>query len=114
MKLIIASLALILMSFMTGCESTGSSHVSYSMYSGYHYPSYGYGGGYYYYRPPDYNYPDRPDRPRPEHPIERPDRPIDRPITRPDRPTTRPSRSSMGRPSSMGRSSMGRSSGRRR
>lgn len=75
--------------FLTGCEGTTTSvSVGYGIYGGY---GYGYGYGYYppYYRPP-YR-PDRPDRPRPEHPIGKPDRPT----TLPSRPTTRPS---MGRP----------------
>ena len=83
MKLLIASLALILMSFMSGCSSSGTTSVHYSMYSGYHYPYYGYRGGYYYrppaHRPPGYRPPGKP-----THPIARP------PSS--GRPSTMPSR----------------------
>jgi len=103
MKVLKRILALFVLSFSTvmlvACSNTETrGSVSYSVYGGYHYPYYGYGGG--YYRPPHDrpDKPNRPDRPRPEQPIARPPgtRPpgnIGRPRplpSRPSRPVSRP------------------------
>lgn len=100
------------MPLLVSCSSSevrGS--VSYSVYGGYHYPYYGYGGG--YYRPPidRPDRPNRPDRPKPEQPIARPPgiRPpgnIGRPRplpSRPSRPVARPMPRPMPRAAPRGR-----------
>lgn len=90
-KLLTLAFLLLTTVLLVGCSSSGvRGSASYSVYGGYHYPHYGYGGG--YYRPP-YNRPNRPNRPhrpRPEHPIARPPGNIGRPVQRPSRPISRP------------------------
>jgi hypothetical protein len=117
------SLALLGVLLLTGCSSTGTqySSVNYSVYDGYGYPYYAYGG--YYYDDDDHHHhhdddddnndrPDRTDRPdRPDRPI-RPDRPTNLPATRPAGGMSRPM-GGMGRPSGMSRGG-GRGGGRGR
>jgi hypothetical protein len=106
---------------LTACSTTPGtqySSVNYSVYDGYSYPYYAYGG--YYYdddhhhnndNDDDHDRPDRPDRPnRPDRPI-RPDRPSTQPATRPAGGMNR-SAGGMGRPSGMSRGGGGRGGGR--
>jgi hypothetical protein len=111
------SLALPGVLFLTGCSSTGTqySSVNYSVYDGYGYPYYAYGG---YYYDDDHHHNnnnnddnDRPNRPdRPDRPI-RPDRPTTLPATRPAGGMSRPV-GGMGRPSGMSRGGGGGGRGR--
>ena len=92
-RLFVISLALSGVLLLTGCGTSGATYdsVNYSVYSGYDYPYYGYGGYYYddddddHHHRHDGDRHDRPDRPN------RPDRPGNRPGTRPGGGMGRPS-----------------------
>ena len=99
----VISLALSGVLLLTGCGTSGATYdsVNYSVYSGYDYPYYGYGG--YYYDDDDDDHHHRHDGDR----HDRPDRPGNRPGTRPG--------GGMGRPSGgMMRGGGGRGGGGRR